>query len=1128
MARLLICLLGPFQVTYGGEPVTAFESDKVRALLAYLAVEADQPHRREKLAGLLWPDWTERAARTNLRRALYNLRTTLRDRVPSGSDDGPPSFLDASSQTIQLHAGQDAWVDVLAFEDYVRSRPPSSADPQTISHLEEAVALYRGPFLEGFSLTDSPAFEEWAMFEGEQLHRLMMEALHHLSKWHAAQGQVDRALPYAWRQVELDPQRESGHQQVMRLLAYSGRRAQALAQYEACRRQLVETLGVEPSAGTMALYERIRDEALGGQLPAPTPTPAPRHNLPAHLTPFVGRKAELARILKRLRDPACRLLTLVGVGGIGKTRLALEAAVSCLEDYEHGVFQVRLAGVRSSEAIVPTVAQAIGFSFYEGGEPRQQLVHYLRQKRMLLIIDNYEHLLDGVDVVADILRAAPGVTMLITSRIRLNLKGEHLFPVAGLTYPEEEAPESTTDQQYDAVALFLAGARRACPGFDLVSHERHVTRICRLVQGMPLALLLAAAWVEMLPPAVIADRLVQGLDILETGWRDVPERHRSIRAVFDHSWHLLGEDEAEVFEALSVFCGGFTRQAARQVARATLRDLRALVNRSLLQHTPAGRYEIHKLLRQYAAEKLARSPGATEAACDGHSRYYAAALQRWAQDLKGSRQLAALADMDVDIDNARAAWDWAVAQGQVHVLDQALDGLAGYYEWRARFGEAETALQAAAERLQTGTLSDALRVRARVLAWQGLITWRSGRTDLANRLLEESLALLEDPRLADEDIRLERAFALYCRGYAVHDVDREAARRLCEASAALYEALGDGHGLCRVSKILGEVISQLGDYRQGRRLIESGLTHARAVGDQRMVAECLQWLSFMATYRGQVGETARFARESADIYRAIGAQAELGYSQTLLAGSFMLRGQFSEARPHVLESVQTFDEIGLRHAHSAMPRLWLAMIEWFSGDYEQARQRAEFTLAMARETDWKRGIAYCHLILGCITLAEGAPGQALELLEESAAAGQAIKEIDDYAQTLACMGYAECALGRPAQAREHLLEALRLGKELGIMVPLAIALPGIALLWSSSGRAERAVELYALAASIPLIGNSAWFEDVAGRHIRTAAAGLPADAVAAARARGRARDMKATVAELVIELGAEETPAQAD
>jgi predicted ATPase/DNA-binding SARP family transcriptional activator len=1127
MARLSISLLGPLRVSCDGRPVTGFESDKVRALLAYLAVEADRPHRREKLAGLLWPDWPERSARTNLRQALSNLRTVIGDRLPAASAHAPPSFLHISPQAIQFNRESEAWVDVLAFDDRLAGSAPSPADPQTMHHLDEAVALYRGPFLEGFSLPDSTAFEEWMLFEGERLHRLAVEALHRMGEWHAGEGRVEQALPYAWRQVELDPWRESGHQQAMRLLATSGKRAEALAQYETCRHHLAETLGVEPSGETLALYERIRDGTLEGQFRVPAPVPAPRHNLPVQLTPFVGRRAELAHIGERLRDPACRLLTLVGEGGIGKTRLALEAVAGHLEDYEHGVFQVRLAGVRSAEAIVPTVAQAIGFSFYEGGEPRQQLVNYLAQKRMLLVVDNYEHLLDGVDIVAEILRAAPGVTILVTSRARLRLQGEHLFPIAGLRYPETDAPEPAAEGHYDAVALFLAGARRAHPAFDLVGHEQQVGRICRLVEGMPLALLLAAAWVGMMPPAEIADRIVEGLDFLETGWRDVPERHRSIRAIFDHSWRLLGEREAEVFQALSVFCGGFTEQAARQVAGATLQDLRALVDGSLLHRTPAGRYEIHELLRQYAAERLAASPEAAQAAHDGHSAYYAAALQRWAEDLKCARQLAALAEMDVEIDNARAAWDWAVAQGQVCSLDRALDGLAGFYDWRVRYGEAETALQAAEEGLRGVSSSDGLCLQARMLAWQGLLTWKSGRTEPANRLLEQSLALLDDPRLAHQDTRPERAFALYCRSYALHDLNREAAKGSCEESVALYEALGDRFGLGRALKILGEVVSQLGAYGDARSLIQEGLGHARAVGDQRTVAECLQWLAFMAVYLGHVEESARYSRESADIYRAIGAQAELAYSLTMLAGSYWLEGQFAEARSHVLVAVQAYEAMGLRHAYSAMARAWLCMIAAFTGDYEEADQELQSTLALARETGWRRGVGFCLLSLGSIRLAQGAPEQALELLEQSAASFHAIKQMDDYGWALAIMGYTECELGRSTQAREHLREGLRLGSELGVLLPVVFALPGVALLWASLGHVERAVELYALSATIAMIGNARWFEDAAGRQIAAAAeATLPADVVAAAQARGRARDLKSTVAELLVELEREEAPAQ--
>jgi tetratricopeptide (TPR) repeat protein len=316
----------------------------------------------------------------------------------------------------------------------------------------------------------------------------------------------------------------------------------------------------------------------------------------------------------------------------------------------------------------------------------------------------------------------------------------------------------------------------------------------------------------------------------------------------------------------------------------------------------------------------------------------------------------------------------------------------------------------------------------------------------------------------------------------------------------------------------------LGDFAKGRSLVESGLAHARAVGDRRTVAECLQWLSIVAFFQGQVEESAHFSRESVDIYRAIGAQAELAYSLTMLTGSFLLQGQFAEARSHALSAVQAYEEMGLRHAYSTMARAWLGLVEFFMGDYESARPEMQSTLAMARETGWKRGEVAGPLGCGAIRLVEGEPERALQLLKESAASSQAINQIDDYAWALAIMGYAECALGRFDQAQDHLFEALRISSEMGAVIPLAFALPGIALLWASCGQAERAVELYALALSMPMVSNSPWFEDAAGRHIKAAAARLPPDTVAAAQTRGRAGDLKSTIAELLAELGAKETP----
>ncbi|NIP84114.1 MAG: AAA family ATPase, partial [Planctomycetales bacterium] len=511
---------------------------------------------------------------------------------------------------------------------------------------------------EGLYLHRCAEFEIWLVGERERWRQRVASVLGELMAHHSQRGEYDEGLRFARQLLALEPWREETHRQVMRLLAYSGQRGAALAQYETCRRVLAEELGVEPAEETTRLYEQIRDGELA--IPVSLQAPARKHNLPVQITPFVGREAALAGIADRLQDPTCRLLTLVGPGGCGKTRLALEAAAAQVDNYAHGVFFVSLAPLDSAEAIVPTVAEALGFRFYEGGEPQQQLLDYLHQKAMLIIMDNFEHLLDGVGLVTDVLKTAPKVTILATSRARLNVQGEHLFPVAGMSFPDEETAKDAS--QYSAVRLFLQSACQAQPAFEVTTNSlADVARICRLVQGMPLGILLAAAWVRMLTPAEIADQISgeigQSLDFLEADLRDVPQRQRSMRAVFDHSYRLLTQREREVFQGLSVFRGGFTHQAAQYVTDASLRELRSLVDKSLLQRDPGGRYGIHELLRQYAAEKLlGEGPAEEEAARDRHCTYYAGFLRQREAHLIGRNQKQALAEVGAEIENVRAGW----------------------------------------------------------------------------------------------------------------------------------------------------------------------------------------------------------------------------------------------------------------------------------------------------------------------------------------------------------------------------------------------------------------------------------------------------------------------------------------
>ncbi|MBE9508877.1 MAG: protein kinase, partial [Chloroflexi bacterium] len=629
-----------------------------------------------------------------------------------------------------------------------------------------------------------------------------------------------------------------------------------------------------------------------------TPTPpadVPRHNLPAQPTPFVGREAELTELARLLTDPDVRLLTILGAGGMGKTRLALEAGEAQLDNFEHGVYFVSLAPLRSVDAIVPTVAEALGFSSYEGGEPRQQLLDYLRQKDMLILMDNFEHLLDGVDLVTDILKTAPGVEILPTSRARLNVQREQLFHLGGMDVPDWETPEDAA--QYSAVKLFLQSARRVQPGFELRADDlKYISRICRLVGGMPLGILLAAAWVEILSPEEIAAEISQGLDFLETDLRDVPERQRSVRAVLDHSWNVLTEREREVFQALSVFRGGFSRQAAQQVTGATLRELMALVNKSLLHRMPTGRHEMHELLQQYAEEKLNQSPAAGEAARDRHCAYYTAALQRWEADLKGPRQKTALAEIEADSENARAAWTWAAERRDVKRLEQAIEGLCLFYEWQGCYQDGEAACRAVAEKLMVtvsgegsvlspstalrtsadGTsVAEGLRVLAKDLAWQSSFDLGLGRVELASQLVRQSLDILEGPELAGQDTRPERALALHRMGEIALESDREKAQRLFEQSLTLYRSVGDRWATARVLQRLGGVALQLSNYDETKQLYEESLAIRQALGDRREVAESLRRLAEVAGRQGQLGEAECLARESVAVCREIGDQVGL-------------------------------------------------------------------------------------------------------------------------------------------------------------------------------------------------------------------------------------------------------------
>jgi predicted ATPase/DNA-binding CsgD family transcriptional regulator len=622
--------------------------------------------------------------------------------------------------------------------------------------------------------------------------------------------------------------------------------------------------------------------------------PQTRHNLPSQPTSFIGREDEIAEIVALLDNPACRLLTLVGLGGIGKTRLALEVAARKLDSFPNGVFFAPLQPLTAHQDIVSAIAAATGLQFYDDQlTPRQQLLNYLCEKQILLILDNFEHLLDGADLLPEILDAAPRVKILVTSRERLRLREEWGFDLGGLTYPEGESASSPQD--YSGVQLFLYRARRATSQFSPAREDwLSIARICRLVEGMPLAIELAAAWVRVLPCQEIASQIERSLEFLTTAARNVPAKHSSMQTVFDWSWGLLNEAERDGFSKLSVFRGGFSREAAEEVAGVSLQTLAALADKSLLRLGGNGRYDLHELMRQYAEEQLDTSSQA-EAARDTHCAYYAAFLGRLAADLKGANQIEALAELEAELDNVRAGWRWAAAQRKEQEILQSLDSLGLFYQIRGRFQEAEEIFGQAAKRFE-GADSQILGELLGLQAW------------FSHFAADQSKAL---------DL-LERSVSIFCR------------LGVYRSMAMLFGASPKDFNAC---------VEELGSYEAARQFYADHLEFFRQRGDQWAVAWALHGLGhvYECYALDQHEEAERFQRESVATFRVIGDRWGSTWSLNALAHWAMEREAYDEARQFLEETLainQVIGDIG----GVAWSLVHLGIIADALRDHDHARQ----------------------------------------------------------------------------------------------------------------------------------------------------------------------------------------------
>lgn len=989
-------LLGTAKATWDGKPLK-FATAHTRALLAYVAIEPRQ-HERSTLAVLLWPEQPEAAARQNLRQTLLYLKQALRA-VPQLE-----RLLVITAYTVQFQA-QAATVDVLQFRRcwaHCADQTPQTlaVNPSALDQLQQAAALYQGEFLQGFSLKQNHSFEDWLRYTREQLHRQALTILQTLTEYYALTGNYQQMQQMAARQLAMEPWLEEAHRQLMQALALSGQTAAALAHYAVCQRVLVDELGVPPGVETVALYDQIR----AGKLPrvgikqqeqfqaqaVHTATTSP-HNLPAAASPFIGRDTELAELIALLQQSDIRLVTLLGPGGMGKTRLALEAAklmMTTKRRYADGIFFVPLSSLHEPSAIASQVATTLKLPL--SGDPRLFLLHTLQHKQMLLLLDNFEHLLPtalaathdhadtmAVDLIADLLSNAPDVQILVTSRERLNLHSEHLYAISGLSFMAPSArgelsmraiqeTASETDAAADAMMnsaalrLFVQRARHNDASFQLdAAHLPAVLRICALVAGMPLGLEMAAAQAVDRPLAEIASELEKGLDVLSLTWHDLPPRQRSMRAVFEWSWRLLHEEERRVLRQLTVFRGGFTRAAAHAIVGATLSVLTQLVYKSLLYRTHIdtneGRYDLHELLRQFAAPALAETVDERVAVERLHSAFYLDFTAKQEHRLARHEPGQAVVVIQHELDNVRKAWAWAAHHGDYARLTASAYSLWQFYLLTGLHAEGVSAFHLAVTGVQQALATSTASAIA-IQEWQ--------------RLLSQLLGI--------------QAHLLGVQG------DYDEALTVAQAAITLGLTCGSHAG-----EVIGRMLNLQVFYHRGR------LPETRAEAEQ--LWQCV---------------TAHPFDEQPAEYVHDGAFT----AQLYLGGVSGRVSDYAQARHHFTQALHLCQRLG-KVRGTLHAQLNLANIERLVNNYDSAHSGYAQVLQTARQLNYRWGEGVVCSEFADVLRGQGEYRQALAMFERALVLLRAIHEPIRELYTAAGLSRLYSYLGNYQRAHELLTQA---------------------------------------------------------------------------------------------------------
>ncbi len=934
MSKLIFSLLGRLKIEHRQLGVITLTNRKAIGLLAYLLIELDHAHSREFLLSLLWPDFPTAAAQNNLRVTWAQLQKAL---GTSASDEQP--HLIGDRLTLRFNPLSDHELDVARFNTLIEAcrlppHPDAGDSTEYAAWLTQAIDLVRGDFLEEFSLGDCLQFDDWLTLQREHIRVQVISVLEQIAAFHEHAGQLAEAERYIRRLIKYEPLNESAYRQLMRVLARADQRAAALDAYETCRRMLATELGLAPAVETVRLAEQIRGLA-------PFESHSTHSALPPVLTRFFGRQPESARLVDLLSRRTVRLVTLAGPGGVGKTRLAIEVAHRMAGVFAQDMCFVELAGVVDERSVDDAVAAALHLPTSTGHSSTSTIVEYLRDKTMLLVLDNCEHLVEAcARLVQTLSYAAAGLTVLTTSCIPLHLDEEHVVRVEPFAIPAINGQERLTVADalsFDAIQLFTNRASQALLHFTLTdANVLAVARICQQLDGIPLAIEIAAAQVRALPIEAIADRLGQRFTWLNRQVGDTLPRQRTLHTLIDWSYGLLGEHERSLLCQLAVFAGGWTLEAAEAISvpgEPCAELLAELVDHSLVvfgSDVERRRYTMHETIRQFAQEQLHGSNQEADAQ-ERHARYYAELVSRAAENRTGQPFPERLQTVVNDHDNLRQAFEWLLAHDreQALVLVAQLGTDLNFWELGGFFQEGRRWLQRALE--QTEQPVSIQRARA-LLAAANL---SSAISDIeyglqCARQAQQLFQQLGDQR-GEIDARLR-----YCDMAGLAGLDTNLQTQ-AEEALRMAEQSSYNFGIAKARRILGSIAYDADMSETALQYHLPSVALWRELGNPFELANALNNLAVVLLEIGEYVAAKQAFEETREIFQSLGYQRGIATAIHNLGETAQKMGEYVSARELLCELLRIRHHLGLPRGYPYSFEL-LAQVNESEERHEQAVQ----------------------------------------------------------------------------------------------------------------------------------------------------------------------------------------------